>query len=111
MNFDLDVITTNAIVIVPIVIAIVQAIKLTGWVKDHYSPLLAIGIGILIGWLGDHDNPDLTATVLSGAIYGLMASGLYSGVKTTMVAQMRMKQEKTEKESRKNMYNGNKGNC
>lgn len=94
MNFDLTEITTNAIVVVPIVIALVQAIKLTGWVKDHYAPLVAIAIGIGVAFLTDHNNPDLTAVLLSGAVYGLMASGLYSGVKTTMVAHARMKQQK-----------------
>lgn len=99
MNFDLSVITANAIVIVPIVIALVQAVKLTGFIPDHYSPLLAIGIGIIIGFLGDHDNGDLTVTILSGAIYGLMASGLYSGIKTTISAHARLKQERAQKKS------------
>lgn len=108
MNFDLSVITSNAIVIVPIVIALVQAVKLTGWVKDHYSPLLAIGIGIIIGFLGDHENPDMTATILSGAVYGLMASGLYSGIRTTMVAHARMKEEK---QRNKAIRRNNQDNC
>lgn len=98
MNFDMSVITTNAIVIVPIIVAIVEAIKLTGWVKDHFAPLVSIGIGIIIGFLSDHDSPNLTATILSGAVYGLMASGLYSGIRTTMVARARMKQQKNSKE-------------
>ena len=101
MNLDLSVITTNAIVIVPIVIAIVQAIKLTGWIPDHFSPLLAIGVGVIIGFLGDHDNHDLTLTILSGAVYGLMASGLYSGVKTTMVAHQQMKEQRKQKSGQK----------
>jgi hypothetical protein len=108
MNFDLSVITTNAIVIVPIVIALVQAVKLTGFIPDHFSPLLAIGIGIIIGFLGDHDNSDLTLTILSGAVYGLMASGLYSGIKVTMQAHSRMKQEK---EAKKNKTYSNRDNC
>jgi di/tricarboxylate transporter len=97
MNFDLSVITANAIVIVPIVIAIVQAIKLTQLIPDHYSPLLAILVGIIIGWLSDHDNADLTVTLLSGAVYGLMASGLYSGIVTTVKAHARIKEEKRQK--------------
>jgi F0F1-type ATP synthase assembly protein I len=97
MSFDLSVITANAIVIVPIVIAIVQAIKLTGFIPDHFSPLLAIVIGIIIGWLGDHDNADLTVTLLSGAVYGLMASGLYSGMKTTIQAHQQMKDKRAGK--------------
>jgi F0F1-type ATP synthase assembly protein I len=109
MNFNLDVITSNAIVIVPIIIAIVQAIKLTGFVKDHFSPLVAILVGVLIGWLGDHNNPDFSSMLLSGVVYGLMASGLYSGVKTTMVARTRMKQEE-KREAEKRNHNHNKNN-
>lgn len=97
MNFDLSVITTNAIIIVPVVIALVQAIKLTGWIKEHYAPLLSIGMGILVSFLSGHDTANLTGLILSGAIYGLIASGLYSGVKTTMVAQARMKQQNKNK--------------
>lgn len=100
MNLDLSAVTTNAIIIVPIVIALVQAIKLTGWIPDHFSPLLAIAVGIIIGFLGDHNNDDLTLTILSGAIYGLIASGLYSGVKTTMLAHQQMEQEKQDKKNK-----------
>ena len=108
MTFDLSVITANAIVIVPIIIAIVQAIKLTGKVPEHFSPLVAIVIGILIGWLSDHDNPDLTSTLLSGVVYGLMASGLYSGIATTMKAHQRMKERKQNNPNQRN--NGNNPN-
>jgi hypothetical protein len=108
MNFDLSTITANAIVIVPIVIALVQAVKLTGFIPDHYSPLLAIGIGIIIGFLSDHDNGDLTVTILSGAIYGLIASGLYSGIKTTISAHARLKQEREQK---KNQSSFNRDKC
>lgn len=102
MNFDLSIITANAIVIVPIIIALVQAVKLTGYIPDHFSPLLSIVIGILIGWIGDHDNPDLTATLLSGVVYGLMASGLYSGIQTTMKAHARLKEKRNNKQNRPN---------
>jgi hypothetical protein len=101
MNIDITEITTNAVIIVPIIIAIVQAIKLTGFVRDHFSPLLSIGVGVLIGWIGHHDNPDLSATLLTGAIYGLIASGLYSGVKTTMIARARQKAQKNKNQPQK----------
>jgi F0F1-type ATP synthase assembly protein I len=110
MNFDLSVVTTNAIVLVPIIVAIVQAIKLTGWVKEHFAPLLAIVIGVIIGWLGDHSNPDLTSTLLTGTVYGLMASGLYSGVKTTMQAHQQMKAKEQMQQQNKTNPN-NRGNC
>ena len=94
MNFDLDVITSNAIVIVPVVVAIVQAIKLTGYIPDHFAPILSIVVGMLISLLGDNNNPDFSVILMSGIVYGLMASGLYAGVKTTMVAHSRMKAQK-----------------
>lgn len=95
MNFDLSLINTTSLVVVPIIIAAVQAIKLTGYVKDHFAPLLSILVGIIIGFLANHNSADLTAVLLNGAVYGLMASGLYSGVTTTMKAtkakQMRIR--------------------
>lgn len=106
MNLNLAEITANSVVVVPIIIALVQAIKLTGWVRDHFAPLVTIAIGVLISFLSNHNNPDLTETALSGAIYGLMASGLYSGVKTTMVARMRMKEE--QQNSKYNQSNQDK---
>ena len=38
MNFDMDLVTSNAIVAVPIVVAIVESIKLTGWEREYYIP-------------------------------------------------------------------------
>jgi len=84
MNLDLTSITTSAIAIVPIIIAVVQAIKLTGKVKNQFAPLISIAVGMAIAFLAHHDSVDLTSTLLTGVIYGLISSGLYSGVKTTM---------------------------
>jgi hypothetical protein len=97
MNFDLDVITTNALVVVPIIVAITQSIKLTGWVQDHFAPLVAIGVGILISWIADNNNPDFSNVVFGGVIYGLISSGLYSQVKTTFIAHAKQKAEKERK--------------
>jgi hypothetical protein len=87
MNIDLDIISASSLVVVPIIIAVVQAIKLTGWVSDKFAPIVSIGIGIIIGFIANHNLADISANLLSGVMYGLMASGLYSGVKTTMEAQ------------------------
>lgn len=100
MTIDLDIIRASSLVVVPIIVALVQAIKMTGWVQDKYAPLVSIGIGILIGFFADHDTLDWSGMVLGGAIYGLMASGLYSGIKTTQYAIMkeRMYGKKTNKQ-------------
>lgn len=87
MNINLDIISASSLVVVPIIIAVVQAIKLTGWVQDKFAPIVSIGIGVVIGFIANHNTADLSNTILSGVMYGLMASGLYSGVKTTMNAQ------------------------
>jgi hypothetical protein len=98
MNLDLPQISASAVVVVPIIVAIVQAIKLTNWKgMDRFAPLISIGVGIIIGFLADHNNADLTATILSGAMYGLMASGLYSGLKTTMAADIKAEARRERK--------------
>ena len=98
MNFDMDLVTSNAIVAVPIVVAIVESVKLTGWVRDYYIPFVSIAVGMIISFLSN-SSPDLSANLLSGVVFGLMASGLYSGVKTTMFATARLRAERNEKSS------------
>lgn len=85
-NFAIDLpqITTGVAVVVPLILAIVQAIKLTGKVPNQYSPIVSIGVGIILAFLAHGTATAVGATVLSGVMYGLMASGLYSGIKTTM---------------------------
>jgi hypothetical protein len=107
MNFNLDMITTNAIVIVPIIIALTQAVKLTGFVKDHFAPLIAIVFGILIAWFSDYNNASWGAMILTGAVYGLMSSGLYSGVRTTMSARSEQKAQEKREEVKKHNHNHN----
>ena len=83
-EFDLPTIGIGAIAVVPIIIAICQAIKIAMPSRMHkWMPFISIGLGIAIGFLADHDSNDLSNTVLSGVMYGLAASGLYSGVKHT----------------------------
>ena len=96
MNFDIGAITTNAIVVVPIVLALTQAIKLTGFIPDHFAPLVAIGMGIIVAWMGGAPGVPFSSILLSGAVYGLISSGLYSGIKTTMLARSRQKAEQNK---------------
>lgn len=94
MNIDLDIISASSLVVVPIIIAVVQAIKLTGWLADKYAPIASILVGVLIGFIANHNTADLSNTILSGVMYGLMASGLYSGISTTMTAAKQARQER-----------------
>lgn len=77
---------TGAVAIVPIVIAIVQVFKMTGKIPNQYAPLLSIVIGVGVAFLLKHGVSSLTNVILEGVLYGLSASGLYSGITTTMSA-------------------------
>lgn len=77
--------TLGAAAIVPIIVALVQAFKLTGRVKERYAPLLSLIIGVLISFLLAR-GLSWGATTLIGLLFGLSASGLYSGMKVTMLA-------------------------
>jgi hypothetical protein len=71
----------NSFWVVPLVVAIVQVFKMTG-VSGKWSPLISLGVGIGLGFLVGEDHT-IQHILLSGVIYGLSASGLYSGVTST----------------------------
>lgn len=93
-NYDI----TGAVAVVPIILAIVQALKMVG-LKSKYCPIASIGLGVIIGFLFRHDTADLSSTILAGVTYGLSASGLFSGIKETAHA---VKDEETD--SKKNLF-------
>ena len=76
-----DVLVSNSFWIIPLVVAVVQAIKMMG-VATKFAPIISIGVGIGFAFLLNNDftTPQM---ILSGVIYGLSASGLYSGVTFT----------------------------
>jgi L-cystine uptake protein TcyP (sodium:dicarboxylate symporter family) len=71
----------NESIIVPIIMSIVELAKSVG-VPKKFSALLSVIIGIVIGIFYLHPM-DLKLGVFEGIIYGLTASGLYSGAKNT----------------------------
>jgi L-lactate permease len=77
-NYDI----TGAVAIVPIILAVIQALKMVG-MPNKYSPIASIALGIIVGFVFRHEAADLSQTILAGVTYGLSASGLYSGVKAT----------------------------
>jgi hypothetical protein len=106
MNLDLDIIqamTISAAAVVPIIVAICQVFKF--WVPEKYSPFLALLVGVIVTFLfADDYRADLGGTILTGILFGLAASGLYSGVKSSAHA---LKAEKAKKQQQ----GGNKNNC
>lgn len=87
-NIDLAQMNLSTAVIIPVIVAIVQAIKMTGWAKaDKFAPLVSIGVGIAIAFIAHGANYTYTNIILNGVLYGLSASGLYSGVRATQDAR------------------------
>ena len=72
---------SQSILIVPLIVGIVQAIKQTS-MPDKYAPLVSIAVGIGISYLTHTVDMAWTHVVLSGIIYGLSAVGLYASTKT-----------------------------
>lgn len=82
-NSDFLTSLTGAVAVVPIIIALVQVIKMTMPKLDNrFAPILSIGVGVIVAFLLKHDTENLTNVILEGVLYGLSASGLYSGIST-----------------------------
>ena len=74
-------ISTQFIILVPIVVGFVQVLKVSG-VPSRWAPLLSVVLGVLgatvlIGGA-------LRADILQGLMVGLTASGVFSGVKALL---------------------------
>lgn len=76
-----DILTEHGFWVIPLVVAIVQSIKMTG-IATKFAPIISIGVGVGLAFLVNVDFT-LPQQILSGVIYGLSASGLYSGVRVT----------------------------
>lgn len=85
MNLDLSIIeamTMSAAAVVPIIVAITQMFKF--WIPEKFIPFISLGIGIVITFLlADNFRADMGGTILTGILFGLAASGLYSNVKSS----------------------------
>lgn len=81
-DFDIAEYISKSVLIVPIIIGIVQAVKYTG-LSAKWSPLISIAAGLLIAYLTSPATM-VGHNFLAGIIYGLSASGLYSGVATVV---------------------------
>lgn len=90
--------TLQAASVIPIITAVTQAFKLTGFVKDKYTPFLAMFVGMIVTFLLTHDAmADISGTILAGILFGLASSGLYSGLQHTASI---IRAEKANKQSK-----------
>lgn len=106
--------TLEAAAIIPIITAVVQAFKLTQWVNDKYAPFLAMLVGIGVTFLMASDSTaNLSGTILTGLLFGLASSGLYSGLQHTTAIIRMEKQQKLEKKDKQQQQQvqKNKNNC
>jgi hypothetical protein len=93
--------------IIPIIVALIQMFKLTGWVQDRYAPFVSVLVGIVLAFLmTEAITAHIGQTVFTGIIYGLSASGLYSGIKTSSEA-IKMDKMKKAQENKNNQSNQN----
>ena len=80
-------VTISSAAVVPVIVSLVQVVKLTQLVKDQYAPVVSLAIGVLIAFLLiDNDVMSIGNIILTGILYGTSASGLYSGLLTTREA-------------------------
>lgn len=69
----------SAAVLIPVTTGIVQALKMIG-LKEKYAPLAAIGVSAGLSLMTKSDLVTHTNAIFTGIVYGLAASGLYSGL-------------------------------
>jgi len=74
-------ITTQFLVLVPVIVGLVQAIKMTGFLSSQFTPIVAMALGVVVVGTVDAFTG---ANVLQGIVVGLTASGLYSGTRATL---------------------------
>lgn len=89
----------NETVVIPIIMSIVEMAKGLG-LPCKFSAIVAVVVGALIG-VFFVEPQHLRIGLFKGIVYGLTASGLYSGAKNTV-------QEMNDRRSRKN---GNNKDC
>jgi hypothetical protein len=71
-------------VIAPIILALVQVFKQTVIVKNNYVPLIAVVIGIAVGYAAQpFTELGLVSRLWAGGLAGLSATGLFEMVTTT----------------------------
>lgn len=78
---DFAVLSENSFWAVPLVVAIVEAFKMSGF-NAKFAPIIALVVGLGLSFVINTDVA-LGGIIVSGIIYGLTASGLYSQVKAT----------------------------
>lgn len=78
----------NEAIIIPVITAIIEILKGLGLPKK-FGAAASLILGILIG-IFYLNHPQIKVRIFQGIIYGLSASGLYSGTKNA-IEEVRMR--------------------
>ena len=78
----------DAVIAVPIVMALTQIIKVFFHTPKVFVPLVALFIGLLVSIFISHRG-HLTAGIFMGWFYGYAAIGSYASLKTSIFAYLR----------------------
>jgi hypothetical protein len=69
-------------IVVAVIIGVVEAVKRTGFLAAKWSAIFAILLGVV--WMWFSGDAEISVRIFDGVVAGLMASGLYSGVKSVV---------------------------
>lgn len=68
---------------IPVIVALVEMTKKLAFIPEKFYPLISLALGIIVAFL----LPgvwDVKASIIKGVLFGLGASGLYSGTKAVV---------------------------
>ena len=81
----MDFLTTNNLILIPVLICLGFAIKSSKLISDNYIPFILIALGCILGWLNQHNIDG----VLQGIICSSLAMGIYDSGKMVYKARLR----------------------
>ena len=79
----MDIISSQFLILVPVVLGVVQAIKIAFKVDSKWAPLISVISGV-VGAYSLFPVASVGVSILQGLVVGLTACGLWSGTKTTV---------------------------
>lgn len=84
MDLQTPFLTVTQLGLIPLVMAVVSILKTTAitGATNRFAPLYSLVLGIGGAFLVPSETTQLT--IISGALIGCAAAGVYSGVKTTV---------------------------
>ncbi|TDL31768.1 hypothetical protein E2R51_11115 [Jeotgalibacillus sp. S-D1] len=88
----------DAVIAIPIIVIIVQILKVRFKIPKKYIPTMANAFGLIISIFISHKG-NLAAGVFMGFFYGAAAVGTYASLKTSIIAFVEYLSTKKKKQS------------